>query len=85
MGSHVNENEKKSWKIKKKKKKTFGRTTEKKIQKKFERIQKWFEGGVAFLNIGSHVNENENIVKKWKQKISKMKKTLDIWPRGSHN
>ncbi len=27
---------------------TFVRTTEKKFQKKFERIQKRFEGGVAF-------------------------------------
>ncbi len=27
---------------------TFVTTTEKKIQKKFEKIQKWFEGGVAF-------------------------------------
>ncbi len=41
---------------------TFVRTTEKKIQKKFEKIQKWFEGRVAFevlTSIGSHVNENE--------------------------
>ncbi len=33
---------------------TFLRTTEKKIKKKFERIQKWFEGGVAFWSFGSH-------------------------------
>ncbi len=49
IGSYVNETEKKSWKIKLKISKiqnsTFVRTTEKKIQKKFERIQKWFEGG----------------------------------------
>ncbi len=33
---------------------TFVRTTEKKIQKQFERIQEWFEGGVAFWSFGSH-------------------------------
>ncbi len=38
---------------------TFVRTTEKKIQKKCERIQKWFEGGVAFWNFSSHVKRNE--------------------------
>ncbi len=32
----------------------FVRNTEKEIQKKFERIQKWFEGGVAFWSFGSH-------------------------------
>ena len=38
---------------------TFVKTTEKKIQKKVEKIQKWFKGGVAFWSFGSHVNENE--------------------------
>ncbi len=59
--SHVNENEKKkSLKIITKTPNfkiqncTFVRTTEKKIQKKFERIQKWFEGGVALWSFGSH-------------------------------
>ncbi len=33
---------------------TFVRSTQKKIQKKFERIQKWFGGGVAFWILGSH-------------------------------
>ncbi len=45
----------------------FVRTTDKKIQEKFEKIQNYFEGGVAFWSlapIGSHVNENEN--KLWK-------------------
>ena len=53
MRSHVNKNEKKivtnqKLKISKIQNITFVRTTEKKNQKKFERIQKWFEGGVAF-------------------------------------
>ncbi len=42
---------------------TFVRIAEKKIQKKFEKMQKWFEGGVGFWSFGSHgvpVNENEN-------------------------
>ncbi len=43
---------------------TFVRTIEKKIQKKFDKIQKLLEGGVAFwsfsYHIESHVNENEN-------------------------
>ncbi len=40
---------------------TFVRTTVKKIQKMFERIQKRFEGGSfeVLAPIGSHVNENE--------------------------
>ncbi len=49
-------------KFKKIKNSTFVRTTEKKIQEKVEKIQKWFEGGVAFWSlapIGSYVNENE--------------------------
>ncbi len=33
---------------------TFVRTNEKKIQKKFEKIQKWFEGGVGFWSFSSY-------------------------------
>ncbi len=39
----------------------FVRTTEKKIQKRFEKIQKWLEDWrfEVFAPIGSHINENE--------------------------
>ena len=61
IGSHVHENEKKkieksnhTLKISKIQDSTFVRTTEKKIQKKFEKIQMWSEGGVAFWSVCSH-------------------------------
>ncbi len=38
---------------------TFVRTTEEKIQEKFEKIQKWFEGGVAFEIFCFHINGKE--------------------------
>ncbi len=53
----------KNSKFQKSKNSTFVRIAEKKIQKKFEKMQKWFEGGVGFWSFGSHgvpVNENEN-------------------------
>ena len=40
----------------------FCEATKKRIDEKFEKIQKWFEGGVAFeifTPIGPHVNEKE--------------------------
>ncbi len=63
-------------------------TNDKNIQKKFERIQKWYEGGVAFWSFGSHrshVKENEkqkswNIVNpKFQKKKSKTVLCVDNW------
>ncbi len=51
---------------------TFVRTTQKKIQKKFKIIPKRFEGGVAFevfVPIGSCVNEKFTHKKKKNQKM----------------
>ncbi len=51
----------------------------KKLQKKFERIQKWFGGGVAFWSlapIGSHVNKSET--KSWKIKHSNFQKSKAV-------
>ncbi len=42
-------------KFQKSKNNTFGSTTEKKIQEKVEKTQKWLEGGVAFWSFGSHM------------------------------
>ncbi len=59
MRSHVKGNRKKIIKIQDLKisnirKSNFARILEKNIQDKFDKIQDWFVGGVAFYNFGSN-------------------------------
>ena len=70
----------------------FVKTPEKKIfQKMFERIQKRFEGGVAFWSFGSpesHVNETEQNCEKLKTQNFKTPKQYvceDHWEENSEN
>ncbi len=64
------------------------RTTQKKIQEKFGKIQKWYERRSSFLKwtpIGSHVNAKK-IVKNQQLKISKIQKQYfcqDYWQENS--